>query len=90
MVVALAAEFGTNGVAEFSRPLVVKKTPRCRHAAPVSITGIYVGAADTLYVTCVDSDGDDALFPFVRLSFTDRLRVLRRATRYVEKIVRDR
>ncbi len=90
---AIAAEFGTDGVVEFNRPLVVKKTTR---HAPEAVSFIGFGVIENeffgslLFVTCLTEDGYPIDLPLDLFSFTDRLRVLRRAVRYVEKIVRDK
>lgn len=93
MLVAIAAEFGTDGVVEFSRPLVVKKTTR---HAPEAVSFIGFGVLEDeffgslLFVTCLTENGYTFDLPFDLFSFTDRLRVLRRAVRFTEKIVRDK
>ena len=90
---AIAAEFGTDGAIVFNRPLTIKKTPRDLSSV-VSFIGFGILDDDffdkLLYVTCETTDGFFVDLPIEEFSFTDRIRVLRRATRFVEKIVRDK
>ena len=102
MLYSIATEFGTevptifndtqNFEVEFSRPLAVKKTPRNYPLAFIESFGSNAveGVGTLIYVKGVDTDGDDLIAPLQGLSFTDRLRVLRRAVRVVEKIVKDK
>jgi len=90
---AIAAEFGTDDIIVFNRPLTVKKTPR---DLPNVVSFIGYGVLDDmffdklLYVMCETTDGFYIDLPIDSFSFTDRLRILRRAARFTEKIVRDK
>ena len=91
-MMAIAAEFGNTNEVTFNRPLVVKKPNRKTHHA-YAITGFgfvedfFLG--NIVYAKCETEEGYEEL-PIDLFSFTDRIRVLRRATRFVEKIVRDK
>lgn len=94
MLKAIAAEFGTDGAVVFNRPLTIKKTPR---DLPEVVSFVGYGVLDDmffdklLYVTCETTSGAFRVdLPIDSFSFTDRLRILRRAVRFTEKIVRDK
>lgn len=103
MLASIATEFGTEvetfsddmtrHEVEFHRPLQVKKLSRAfPDLTSIEKFGLSVveGVGSLIYAKGTDPDGEPIYAPAQLLSFTDRVRILRRAVYFVEHCVKDK
>jgi hypothetical protein len=95
MLIDTISDFGAFGYIYFHRPLRIEKQPRNCNFPPIIGLEVCPDEHGTLQVRAfgwelVDPDDNHYYEVDIRnLSFTDRLRIMRRAFREAEKIVRD-
>lgn len=98
MLIDIVTDFGAFECFGFNRPLRVKKQPRNCNYPPIRGIAVHLDEHETPQIRAFGWDEDfawdtnyESLYEVdIRdLSFTDRVRIMRRAFREVEKIVHD-